>query len=233
MLQLFEYQNQEIRVFGTAENPEWMAKDIVAVLYPDSIASNNTNNYLRKIPDKWKGGKKITTLGGEQEVTTLLEPGLYRLIARSNSPIAIPFQDWLFAEVLPSIRKTGGYGQGGTVDPQFWSIVKEALAAGIDPKDAIDWYKRFARSRSKGRTLVAEEWSIDETREQAMVLWRKFQKTEAIPGTVSARTLYRHQPFKKIGVDGTKEMLRKFVEAGHGTLTLRGSRVKPAVFWKP
>lgn len=232
MLQLFEYHNQEIRVFGTADNPEWVASDIVSALYPN-VQPKNRSTYLRNVPEEFKGLHKVQTLGGEQEVITVQEAGLYWLIFKSKSPIADPFRKWVCAEVLPSIRKTGGYGQGGTIDPQFWSIVKEALAAGIDPKDAIDWYKRFARSRSKGNTLATKEWSIDETREQAMVLWRKFQKTEAIPGTVSARTLYRHQPFKKIGVDGTKEMLRKFVEAGHGTLTLRGSRVKPAVFWKP
>ena len=47
----------------------------------------------------------------EREVVTLLEPGLYRMLARTSSPIAEPFQDWLFEEVLPAIRKTGGYGQ--------------------------------------------------------------------------------------------------------------------------
>jgi hypothetical protein len=37
------------------------------------------------------------------------EPGLYRLISRSDKPEAVRFQDWVFEEVLPSIRKTGSY----------------------------------------------------------------------------------------------------------------------------
>ncbi|WP_334310648.1 Bro-N domain-containing protein [Dolichospermum circinale] len=38
------------------------------------------------------------------------EPGLYQLVMRSNLPSAEKFQDWVFEEVLPSIRKTGSYG---------------------------------------------------------------------------------------------------------------------------
>lgn len=92
-----------------------MGGDIVAVLYPES-RKENLSNYLSKIPPEWKGNKRIITLGGEQEVVTLFEPGLYALIARSNSPKAVPFQKWVYEEVLPSIRKTGSYsvGQGGS-----------------------------------------------------------------------------------------------------------------------
>lgn len=38
-----------------------------------------------------------------------IEPGLYSLIARSNSPNAVSFQRWIFEDVLPSIRRTGNY----------------------------------------------------------------------------------------------------------------------------
>ncbi|MBP0011679.1 MAG: hypothetical protein J7525_00935, partial [Roseofilum sp. SID3] len=42
-------------------------------------------------------------------MVTLFEPGLYHLIARSKSPLAVPFEKWVFEEVLPSIRKSGSY----------------------------------------------------------------------------------------------------------------------------
>lgn len=41
--------------------------------------------------------------------TCITESGLYKLIMRSNKPLAKPFQDWVCRDVLPSIRKTGGY----------------------------------------------------------------------------------------------------------------------------
>lgn len=101
-------QSWDIRFVGTVDKPEWVAADIVAVLYPEAD-QRNYSNYLNKVASDWKGHKKIMTLGGEQEIVTLLEPGLYALIARSNSPIAVPFQKWVYEEVLPSIRKTGSY----------------------------------------------------------------------------------------------------------------------------
>ena len=51
----------------------------------------------------------ISTNGGTQAITFIDEPNLYRVIFRSNKPQALSFQDWVFAEVLPTIRKTGSY----------------------------------------------------------------------------------------------------------------------------
>ena len=48
-------------------------------------------------------------LGRNQEATFISEPNLYRVIFRSNKAEAIKFQDWIFEEVIPTIRKTGGY----------------------------------------------------------------------------------------------------------------------------
>ncbi|HWJ68868.1 MAG TPA: BRO family protein [Sphingobium sp.] len=42
-------------------------------------------------------------------MTFISEPGLYKLIARSNKPEAKLFDRWVRHDVLPSIRKTGGY----------------------------------------------------------------------------------------------------------------------------
>jgi len=58
-----------------------------------------------------KGMSKTHTLtkGGNQELTFINEPNLYRVIFRSNKAEATKFQDWVFNEVLPTIRKTGSY----------------------------------------------------------------------------------------------------------------------------
>lgn len=53
----------------------------------------------------------IPTKSGNQNITFINEPNLYRLIFRSNKPQAQAFADWVYSEVLPSIRKTGGYGK--------------------------------------------------------------------------------------------------------------------------
>lgn len=46
---------------------------------------------------------------GKQEVTIISEPGMYRLVGRSNKPVAKTFNRWLCHDVLPAIRKTGRY----------------------------------------------------------------------------------------------------------------------------
>jgi anti-repressor protein len=51
----------------------------------------------------------VLTVGGEQKVKFIDEGNLYRLIVRSKLPTAEKFERWVFDEILPSIRKHGGY----------------------------------------------------------------------------------------------------------------------------
>lgn len=61
-----------------------------------------------------KGAVKRRTLtdGGEQEMLFITEGDIYRLAARSKLPGAEKFESWIFDEVLPSIRRHGGYING-------------------------------------------------------------------------------------------------------------------------
>lgn len=102
------FQNHEIRFVGTADRPEWVAADILAILYPEADP-RNYSNYLGKVQTEWKNHKPIMTPGGTQSMTTIYEPGFYVLISRSNSPIMVPFQKWMFEEVMPAIRRDGFY----------------------------------------------------------------------------------------------------------------------------
>lgn len=107
-LTVFNFESKEVRFVGTADIPEWVASDVVAILYPEAMPSSYSK-YLSKVPPHKKGKKKVLTPGGEQEVVTLFEGGFYRLILRSNSPRAAKIQDWVEDIVLPTIRKTGKY----------------------------------------------------------------------------------------------------------------------------
>lgn len=115
-IQFFQFQKSEVRFVGTPEVPEWVAADVVAVLNPE-VESRRRNDYLRGIPAEWRGTQKVRTPSGEQSMVTLHEPGLYWLIARSKSPLAVPFQKWVFEEVLPTIRKTGSYSLPSDTSP--------------------------------------------------------------------------------------------------------------------
>lgn len=80
------------------------------------LAIKNSRDIVAKQLDK-KGVEKIytPTVGGQQELTFINEPNLYRVIFRSNKAEAVKFQNWVFDEVLPTIRKTGRYVAKSTV----------------------------------------------------------------------------------------------------------------------
>lgn len=69
-------------------------------------------NPQEAVREKCKGVRKMLTptAGGSQEANYIPEGDLYRLIVSSKLPAAEKFERWVFDEVLPSIRKTGGYG---------------------------------------------------------------------------------------------------------------------------
>lgn len=56
--------------------------------------------------------RRLLTMGGEQDVKFIPEGDVYRLITHSKLPAAEKFESWVFDEVIPSIRKTGGYIAG-------------------------------------------------------------------------------------------------------------------------
>ena len=106
-LSQFDFQTNAVRTI--AENGEiwFVAKDVLTAL--DYSESSNPAKVTQNIPEEWKGVKLIHTLGGKQKLLMISEQGLYFFLGRSDKPKALPFQKWLAGEVLPSIRKTGGY----------------------------------------------------------------------------------------------------------------------------
>ena len=90
---------------GADGEPSFVAKDVLAVLDLDRTAT-------RKLDDDEKGVDSIHTPGGDQQVTTVTEPGLYKLVMRSRKPEAKAFQRWVTHEVLPALRRSGGYIAG-------------------------------------------------------------------------------------------------------------------------
>lgn len=101
---VFDFEGSIVRTGGTAENPLFVAMDVCAIL-----EVRNSRDALGRIPEDWKGVVSTDTLGGRQELGAVNEPGLYELIFASRKESAKRFRRWVFAEVLPSIRKTGKY----------------------------------------------------------------------------------------------------------------------------
>jgi prophage antirepressor-like protein len=100
----FDFEGKAIRVVTVNNEPWFAAPDVCRVLDLAHVASA-----LRVLDEDEKGVLTAHTLGGAQEVRSISEPGLYKLMARSRKPEARRFDRWVRHEVLPAIRRDGGY----------------------------------------------------------------------------------------------------------------------------
>ena len=94
-----------VRTTTINDEPYFVGKDVaIALGY-----SNPRDALAKRVDDEDKGVAKRDTLGGTQEMTVINESGLYSLILSSKLPTAKKFKRWITHDVIPAIRKTGGY----------------------------------------------------------------------------------------------------------------------------
>lgn len=103
-MQIFQYGENPVRTVVQEGEPWFVLKDVCEVLG----ISNPTVAADRLDADE----RAKLDLGRQGNGWIINESGLYNVILRSDKPQAKPFRKWVTAEVLPSIRKTGGYIQG-------------------------------------------------------------------------------------------------------------------------
>ena len=105
VLKQTELLGHQFTVYGTAENPLFLAKEVGEVLeYSESNSSKLTN----LVDDDEKVRNIVTTPGGNQEVWMLTEDGLYEVLMQSRKPIAKQFKKGV-KQILHEVRTTGGY----------------------------------------------------------------------------------------------------------------------------
>ena len=93
----------EVRTIEIESKPYFVANDVARALgyaSPKDAVARHCKGALNH---------RYLTNGGEQEIKVIPEGDIYRLIIRSNLPSAERFESWVFDEVLPAIRQTGGY----------------------------------------------------------------------------------------------------------------------------
>lgn len=127
MNELQIFKNAEFGQIRTVEingQPYFMASDVARALgytNPSRSAKDHCKNLI----------KRCTTdsVGREQESLFIPESDIYRLIIKSKLPSAERFEKWLMEEVLPSIRKTGGYISGQETMTDAELMAKALLVA--------------------------------------------------------------------------------------------------------
>lgn len=115
-IQTFEFEGNSFRTLADGDEVMFVASDIAKLL-----GYGNAKDMARNLDSDEKGMHQVPTLGGLQKMTVLTESGLYRAILnREAAYVKNPeakafvkrFQRWVTHEVLPSIRRHGGYMAG-------------------------------------------------------------------------------------------------------------------------
>ena len=109
---IFRFGDSEIRVIDKQGEPWFVAKDLC-----DALSIANSRDALNKLDDEEKMTVGLTDTragNGAQSISIVSESGMYTLVLRCRDAVnkgSVPhqFRKWVTAEVLPSIRKTGGY----------------------------------------------------------------------------------------------------------------------------
>lgn len=141
-LTVFSFDSHAVRTVLVDGEPWFVAADVCEVL---SITNNR--NATSRLDDDEKGVRTMDTPSGPQEMGVINESGLYSLILGSRKPEAKRFKKWVTSEVLPSIRKTGGYQDAERIKRAF------ALASEVADQAARTVFESVMAGNNEG------EWS--------------------------------------------------------------------------
>lgn len=154
-IQTFNFNAAPLRTLTDENGDPWfLAKDVC-----DILEIRNPSDALQSLDDDEKtnlGNSYVWSEPGRRPLI-ISEPGLYRLVIRSRKPEAKEFQRWITHEVLPSIRKTGGYIPTSEAESDEDILAKAVLIA----QKTIDL---------KNRQLQAKDAQIKELGPKAQAL---------------------------------------------------------------
>ena len=116
-----------LRVATRNGEPWFVAADVCRAL-----EIGDTHKAMERLDDDEKGRSSIPTLGGNQEMYVVNEPGLYSLVLSSRKKEAKAFKRWVTHDVIPAIRKHGAYMTDDTLkraltEPEFLRDLADRL----------------------------------------------------------------------------------------------------------
>ena len=119
-LSIFNFHQSQVRIQLLNNEPLFCLTDVTTILNIKNASASRFNFSEKGIHKMY-----TPTKGGKQELLFVDESNLYRVIFRSNKKEAIDFQNWVFDEVLPTIRKTGSYSL--TINTEQQQAIKQAV----------------------------------------------------------------------------------------------------------
>ena len=152
-VQVLNFQQSSVRTVADNKGELWfLANDVCEILG----YSNPRQAVQKNCKEKGVSNRYTPTRGGEQSMTYINEPNLYRLIIKSRKPAAEAFEEWVMETVLPTIRKTGGYqvGQKTTADDR--TGLRQAVAALVGRK-GIDYSSAYSMIHQRFNVEAIED----------------------------------------------------------------------------
>lgn len=110
-IQIFSYNDREVRTVQKDGGTWWVLKDVC-----DVLGLSDTNKTADRLDVDELTRIKFVSGGQNREMLCINESGLYNVILRSDKPEAKNFKRWVTHEVLPSIRKHGAYMTAETLE---------------------------------------------------------------------------------------------------------------------
>ena len=125
-LNVFKFHDSDVRTVLIDNEVYFVGKDVA-----ETLGYKDTKNALKQhVYDEDKMGWQITTPSrGIQTVTVINESGVYALVFGSKLPRAKEFKHWVTSDVLPSIRKTGGYKMPSTPEEMIDLLLQNSSNA--------------------------------------------------------------------------------------------------------
>lgn len=123
-IQQFDFKGASLRTLtDEAGEPWFVLKDCMSIL----DLGNPTETVKMFDDDEFSTTEVIDSIGRRQQAYIISEPGLYKLVMRSRKPEAHEFQRWVTHEVLPQIRRTGGYIPATDADDDMTILAKAVM----------------------------------------------------------------------------------------------------------
>ena len=156
-LQAFAFDSHAVRVVDKDGEPWFVANDVTSALDIDRTQT-------RRLDGDERGVYSIHTPSGDQEMTVINESGLYSLVLGCRKPEAKQFKKWVTTEVLPAIRKTGGYSvpglasRGRDLMPTLVALIERSEAR---EERLMLWMERLlpapGKTRRKGKAMYVAD----------------------------------------------------------------------------
>lgn len=196
----FTYGEHPVRVVTIDGEPWFVLADLCKVLDLPNAAM-----VKRRLDGDMKGVNRIDTPGGNQQVTIVSEAGMYEVVIRSDKPEAVAFRRWITTEVLPSIRRNGGYLTEDKIEevltnPDTIIELAQELKRARKAREAMESYARELEPKADAYTRFMDgdgSYSIGSVAKMLGLSQNKLFDRLRGAGILIAKGHMRNTPYQK------------------------------------